>query len=363
MKAPAVDVMNTIPITFNQAMPSYSGMGGAGRGASTGLSAVLLHRGARYPRQTLFREMERAGFDYVISVEDPGEHYDLEELSQLFPFVRFILPQGPVNLGDRVNMAVSELDKMAVGFSNPQDPRSNPLFFVLWNDLRIINGVDAAKIAQWLRRSPEEERESPYRRLCTAPVIQNSQMEALPVQISPLAFRRGIRTVNDVPDVPAKEGVPSLYPYNGVAVYDRRRFMALGGFDGSLSSPYWQLMDFGFRAHLWGEQIRISSMVRLSFEGDMTPEDSTADESYRRFYLKNVAPVFRGDSSYLPFRRFLPYLLRAGVGPLAAWADFQEGRRWVEANQSRFRGDARTLLDLWTSSGEPPGWAPLPPAG
>ncbi|MDR2103819.1 MAG: hypothetical protein LBP42_06940, partial [Treponema sp.] len=101
--------MNTIPITFNDTLPSYTAVGGALRRASTGLSAILLNRGGRYPRRTLFQELEKTGFDYIISLEGPQERYDVEELSGRFPFVRFILLKENLSPGEQINLAVSEL--------------------------------------------------------------------------------------------------------------------------------------------------------------------------------------------------------------------------------------------------------------
>jgi len=44
---------------------------------------------------------------------------------------------------------------------------------------------------------------------------------------------------------------------------------------------------------------------------------------YRRFYLKNIAPVFRGDTAHLPWRRFLSYLFKSGEGWRSAWKSFR----------------------------------------
>jgi hypothetical protein len=331
--------MNTIPTIFNDTLPSYTAVGGRRRGASTGLSAILLNRGGRYPRRTLFQELEKTGFDYIISLEGPQKRYDLEELTDRFPFVRFILLKEAISPGEQINLAVSEL--------------SSPLFFVLWNDLRILYGGGAAKMADRLLLPPEElakgDRASPYKRLCTVPVIQNSRFEALPTLIAPAFYRK---TIKVFPFVPLREGMPSLYPFNGVGVYDRDRFVCLGGFDGTLKSPFWQLMDFGFRAHLWGEEIACTQLVRLSYDGEAPVEDSTAEGSHRRFYLKNLAPVFRGDSAHIPLRRFPAYLLRTGGDPFAAWGDFTAGRRWVRTNRYRFHSDARTITELWENIGE-----------
>jgi hypothetical protein len=136
-----------------------------------------------------------------------------------------------------------------------------------------------------------------------------------------------------------------------VGIYDRERFIRLGGFDGTLKNAYWQFMDFGFRSWLWGEEIRSAQQVKISYNGEVPTEDNTIGESYLRFYLKNLAPVFRKDYAHLPFRRFPPYLFRSGEGLFAAWEAFTESRRWVNLNRYRWRNDARTITDRWESPG------------
>jgi hypothetical protein len=298
-------------------------VGGTERAASTGLSAVLLNRGGRYPRRTLFQELEKAGFDYIVSMEGSRERYDLEDLSGRFPFVRFILMKENACPGEQINLAVSEL--------------SSPLFFVLWNDYRLFNGINARRIAELFL-------ENGGGRICTVPVIQNSRFEVLHTVNTPLYYRRTLRAL---PELPERENQPSLFPHDWVGIYDRERFLRLGGFDAELQSPHWQLMDFGFRAHLWDEEIRSTQLVRMVYDGEVRPADSTADDSYRLFYLKNLAPVFRGDHGHLPLRRFPSYLAKSGWDILSAWGEFSRERRWVWENRSRFRGDARTLTDMW----------------
>jgi hypothetical protein len=316
-------------------MPSYTAVGGTERGGSTGLSAVVLGRGGRYPRRTLFQELEKIGFDYIISMEGPKERYDVEELSGRFPQVRFILLKEPVNLGEQINLAASEL--------------SSPLFFVLWNDLQILHSGGAVRMAERLLLGQNESRRgegqpSMYRRLCTVPLIQNAHFETLPTILVPAEFRSSVKSIPFFPD---REAQPSLYPFDGVGIYDRIRFIKLGGFDGTLKNTYWQLMDFGFRAYLWGEQISATQMVKLSYDGDPPLEDSTVDESYQRFYLKNLAPIFQGDYAYLPLRRFPGYFWRTGKSLFAAWDDFSKGRRWIQTNRYRFRTDVRAIIELW----------------
>jgi hypothetical protein len=323
-------------------MPSYTAVGGNTQGNSTGLSAILLNRGGRYPRRTFFKELEKAGFDYIISIEGPHERYDLEDLSGRFPFVRFIILSEAVSPGEQINLAVSEI--------------SSPLFFVLWNDLRILHGGDAGKITQWFVLSQDELLKAPpgtsrCRRLCTVPVLQNSRMETLPTLITPALYKGAVKTLHSPP---LREALPSLYPFDGVGIYDRDRFVRLGGFDGTLKNHHWQLMDFGFRAHLWGEDIGCTQLVRLSYDGEGESEDNTTGASYRRFYLKNLAPVFRKDYAHIPLRFFPAFFFKSRLDPFSAWNEFSKSRNWVKINRYRFRHDARILTGLWKHPGDIP---------
>jgi hypothetical protein len=313
-------------------MPSYTAVGGSLRGNAAGVSAILLNRGGRYPRRTLFTELEKAGFDYVVSLEGPQDRYDLEDLSDRFPFVRFIILKESISLGEQINLAVSEIE--------------SPLFFVLWNDLRILHGASAAKLFSWF--CPDGE----SKRFCTVPVIQTLRLETLPTLAAPALYRSRLpwksrETVKSLRFSPLAEAQPSLYPFDGVGLYDRDRFIRLGGFDRVIQNPYWQLMDLGFRAHLWGEEIRSTQWIRLSCEGEPSPEDATADLGYRRFYLRNLAPVVRKDAAHIPMRFFPSFYVRTGGGLFAAWEEFKENRQWVSDNARRFKQDARNLATLW----------------
>jgi len=325
--------MNTIPTTFNDSAVSYTAVGGEHRKSSTGLSAVLLNRGGRYLRRSVFQELEKAGFDYVISIESPRENYDIEELSIRFPFVRFILLSRAISVGEQINLAAAEV------------PSSH--FFVLWNDSRLISGGGAERMAERLAGREEKgnlDVEKLSFPICQVPLIQNSHFETLPTLIAPAFFRSSIKAI---PFSTGKEGMPSLYPFDAVGLYSKDKFIRLGGYDASLSSTFWQLMDFGFRAHLWGESILSTQLIKVVYDGDPPAGDATVEESHKRFYLKNLAPIFRGDCVHLPWRRFLPYWLRSNTGPLEARSEFKAARDWVETNRFRFVCDARKVLELW----------------
>jgi hypothetical protein len=299
-----------------------------------------LNRGGRYARQNLFRDLEKTGFDTVVSIESGPARYDIEELSARFPFVRFVLLQDEISMGEQINLAVSEF--------------KTPLFFVLWNDLRIIAGGTARRMAERLSYFSEnaaggEKGEPLFKRLCTVPVIQNSRFETLPTLMVPALHRKKVKTLFLNPE---SEGLPSLYPFDGTGIYDRERFIRLGGFDITLKQSYWQLMDFGFRAWLWGEEIAATKTLKLSYETSVPAEDNSVSADYYRFYLKNLAPVFQGDSARLPLWRFPGYLLkfytsRSDKDTSSAWEEFSESRRWVKTNHFRWRCGPKVITSRW----------------
>jgi hypothetical protein len=327
--------MNTIPTTFNENLPTYTAVGGHERRASTGISAVVLNRGGRYPRYSFFEELEKLRFDYVVSIESSAAHYDLESLSSGYPFVRFILPQGRLNRGEEINLAASEL--------------SCPLFFVLWNDLKFLRSGGAERMAERLLAGAQEEKNI-FKRLCTTPLIQDARSETMPTLIVPALVpeKKTGKTIKTIPFVPLEEGQLTIYPFDGIGIYDRERFIRLNGFDPCIKNFYWQLMDFGFRSSLWGEEIASTKLIKLSYEGLVPEEDSTAGEDFLRFFLKNLAPVFKGDYAHIPLRRFPGYLKRRG-GLLTAWDEFSSARAWVKTNRFRFSTDARIMTELFSS--------------
>ena len=340
--------MNTIPTTFNDSLPSYTAVGGTERRASTGLSAVVLNRGGRYSRHSLFEELEKAGFDYIVSMEGPSTRYDLEALSGAFPFVRFILLKEPVSTGEEINIAAAEL--------------SSPLFFVIWNDIRILRGGGAERMAERLLRpgganAQSAEHKNLYKRLCTVPLIQDGRSDTMPTIITPalISEKKSLPAIKTIPFFPKSEGIPSLYPFDGIGIYDRKRFMRLGGFDPSIKSFHWQLMDFGFRSRLWGETIAATQLIKLTYEGAVPQEDGTAESGYKRFFLKNMAPVFRRDYAHIPLRHFPWYYRKMGSDLSSAWDEFSAAREWVKVNCYRFTSDARTVVERWETLDAPSG--------
>jgi len=327
--------MNTTHTIFDNKITPYTAVGGMEHGTSSGISAVILNRQGHYPRRSLFQELEKAGFDHVISIESPSPHYDIEELTGRFPFVRFVLPEREINLGEQINIAAREI--------------KSPLFFVLRNDLKIVAGGLAKRMAERLSEIQEQadenvEKKISIKRLCTVPVIVNSRYEILPTLVTPMIYRKIMQTALMQPQM---EGQFSIFPFDGIGIYDRERFIQTGGFDTTLKNTHWQLMDFGFRAHLWGEKIALSLQLRVLCEGELIAQDKTVEQSYRRFYLRNIAPVFNGSYAHLPLYRLLPFFAKSGEDIFTAWQEFFESRKWVADNKRKWRYGVHDITNLW----------------
>jgi hypothetical protein len=323
--------MNTIPTIFNEKITPYTVVGGKERAASTGISAVVLNLGGS-PRRTFLSDIEKTGFDNIISIESCAPHYEIDELQGRFPFVRFVLPEKEISLGEQINLAASELE--------------SPLFFVLRSDMKIVSGGAAGRMVERLsvvEDTEEGKKTVGFKRLCTVPVIVNSSYEALPTLVAPVTHKKKMRTLFLEP---LTDGGISLYPINGIGIYDRQRFIQTGGFDTTIKNITWQFMDFGFRAHLWGEEIALSLHLKLLCEGELPAEDYTIDKCYRRFFLKNLAPVFKDDYARLPLYRFPSYLTKA-EDLFSAWEEFQTSKNWINKNKFRWKCDARHVTSLW----------------
>jgi hypothetical protein len=334
--------MSTIPTTLDAGAVPYTVVGApkiepearaSGKGRASVLSVVLLNRGSRLYRGDALGELERAAIGPVLSVEPQPEALDIEALSAKHPAARFLLLSKGASAGVQINLAMRE--------------SAGPYVLVLWNDLSLsAQGLSS----RFLERLAERDT------LCLAPFLYAKGSEQLPSAAAPamddgsrgrsLASARGRLKI--IGFVPESDGEKSLYPFDYAGVYSREKFVRTGGFDANLANPYWQKLDFGFRAWLWGEEIRCSQALKLSYADAPANEDETPDEGYKWFWLKNLAPSFHGDNASIGASRFWSYLRSRGGGSAAsAIGEFRSAREWAALNRYRFRTDASSLVDLW----------------
>jgi len=316
--------MNTIPLTLDTYRPDYTVLGGGPGSSNTGavpVSILLLNRGPRLYRVSVIQELLQAGFDSILSIESDGDTPELESIASRFPSVRFLCLHEEASIGLKINIGMREA--------------SSPYVFVLWNDLRLGTSTLSSRFF---------DKVVDLDAACLVPTLSDSGGSIVPSISHPAHAGKAFKVV---PLPPRLDGEKSLLPFDACGIYAKQKFNMLGGFDWTISSPYWQKLDFGLRTWLWGEKILYAQALKLNYEGLPPADDTSPDGDYGRFWLKNLAPVFRDDSASLPGSRFWSYLARSRKGPSAAIEEFREARIWVEACSYRFKQDAACLANLW----------------
>ena len=326
----AGSVMNTIPTTSKRPRIPYTVVSGGSRvkqNKNPGkISLLILNQGNSLYKLDLLNDVESLGFNEIISIENPGVSYDIENISRKIPSVKFLLLQESCNTGEQINIGIKEA--------------GSDFVFVIWNNMKLASNSLSIRLADYLYG------EEP---LCTVPVLKNMDNNMIP-SISVPAFQKNSLKV--IFAFPKRKGVRTLFPFDYTGIYCREKFLYCGGYDFSIKNSYWQKMDFGMRINLWGEQIVCFTALQTSYIGDSLADDNSIDRYYRIFYLKNLAVRFNGDSGYLPKSRLLKYMFRSGEGFFHAKKNFEEAARWVELNKFRFNYDCRSLTELWKDPDE-----------
>ena len=143
------------------------------------------------------------------------------------------------------------------------------------------------------------------------------------------------------------DGKKTIYPKDYVALYNRKKFIQLGGFDYTIKSSYWQNLDLAVRSWLWGEETRLTTMLQFSYIDDPTVEDTTINQDYLRYYLKNELPKYKNQQGYIKNSSFLKFLFRSSCGYLEAKRQFNAAKDWVKKNKYRFKMDLQTFIKQW----------------
>jgi len=287
-----------------------------------GLSIILLNRGSRLFRDDLFEELCKIGVREVLSLESSPCPYDVEALTRRHDILRFIIFSESSNTGARIDAAMREA--------------LSDHIFVIQGDMKINAAAISSRVFSKIAQRG---------RLCTVPVFRNSAGELIPTAVSPLPGKDG---TFDVQPVAVADGeVPTLMPWDYTGIYRRDRHFGIGGFDSLIEEPWWQKLDYGMRAWLWGEEIRSHSALRMGYLGEKLPEDSTPGPGYRRFFLKNIAVKRRADTGRLTRRGWWLYLQSSGESASATRQSWKDIRNWVYTNRYRFLHDAAEITELW----------------
>lgn len=316
-------VMNIIPSTFNLKKINYTVLGGVEKPSKVlmPVTCLIINRTGSQYRSIVLENAKKCGFERIISIENNVKSFYSGSISKMYPTVKFIQTLEDVNIGDLINLGMSESE--------------SPYVLVLRDDMCMEDLLFNSTLAKKLIALDQ---------FCIVPRLLSSDMQGIPVRFIPSASKS---IFNVEASISIGDGAATLYPFDHAGLYDKRKFMQLGGFDYTITSPYWQKLDLFVRSWLWGEKTTISTSMQFVYGQEIPEEDSTVDLSYLRFYLKNLLPSFQSDHAVISIGSFFYYRRRSQCGFSEDLKQFKDARRWVAENKYRFKTDATSLIENW----------------
>lgn len=317
--------MSSIPSIFSKNRFEFVVLGNTEKKVITEeksiFSVLVLNRGSRHYRENLLKNLLSYGFNEIISVETSMDDYDLLEVSKKMPQIKFIVPKGNVSCGELINVGIEACESEFV--------------LVIWNDVSIFEKNLHAKLAELVLAENA---------VCIAPSLKTFKMQNFPVKMVPTMDRWDLSIKTEMGFL---EGERTLYPYEFMGIYNRSKFLTLGGFDYTITHPFWQNLDFFFRANLHGEKVLITTLLHFVYSDEIMGEVRNQNASSMRFFLKNIAPQIKNGKVGIPLSRFFQYWRKSTYGFFDALNHFKEARRWVEKNDTIFKMDFQQLIDTW----------------
>ncbi len=283
-------------------------------------SVVVLNRGERIWKDTQFAQLQELDIKDIISVEPPETFYEIENYLERFDTMRFIVPKKEISAGEAINIAISEAH--------------NQWVLVLWNDISIQESSIGAKAIERIKASES---------LFISPICCKNSNEIIPTAGIPLFYRRNRLKV--IYQIFSAKHDKSIFPFDYCGFYNKNKFQSLGGFDAEYKSSYFQLLDFGFRGYMQGLDSTSDLLFRLIYNNTIPVLDTTIDENYVRFYLKNLALHFKKYKKYIPISKFIRF--RTHDGLFAKWKKFNLLRKEIDKYQHLVLKSAIQVVKEW----------------
>lgn len=321
-------VMNSIPLTFDEHQIARTVLGGCDNNSEDALniSVILLNSSGSHFKLPVFENLLNCNFQSIISIEHDANNFSIDDISKKNPAIKFIIPQEKTSDGELINIAMAELKSEYV--------------LVLRDSMYIPSGIILKNLAERLTK------DGIY---CIVPRLIDHEKNNISNQFAP-----GTNKTKFTVDVSSYsgDGVKTLYPFDYVGLYNREKFIQLGGFDYTIQSAYWQNLDMGVRSWLWGEETRLTTMLQFSFIEKTPVPDKTINLDYLRYYLKNEVPKLKLEQGVIRNISFFKFYKNSGCGLLEARRQFREAKKWVKENKYKFKKDLEMLIQEWRSENE-----------
>lgn len=320
--------MNIIPSTFSEFEINRTVLWGRQNNTNVtmDISVIMLNKNGSHLRTQTLETLISCGFKTIVSVEPDSQNFNIDEVSRRYPTVKFVIPLEKACDGTLINSCISEID--------------SKYFLVLRDSMYIPNGFLSKNLAENILKNDV---------YCVVPRLVDMQGSGISNNFIPSASKGKFKmTLNPY----IQDSLPTLYPFDYVGIYNREKFIELGGFDYTMTSEYWQNADLALRSWLWGEKTSITTKFQLAYAEECPVENTKPDLSYLKFYLKNVLPKFKSDHGVISVFSFFGYYLCSSCGLLESISQFKMARRWVNKNQYRFKKDIQYLIEHWVNNNE-----------
>lgn len=328
MKTNVRNAMNSIPISFDQHQIKRTVIGGRKNTSSSSmnLSVILLNSSGSHFKLHVFENLLNCNFRDVISVENDSKTFSIEDVSKKFPGVKFIVPMEKATDGEMINLAMSEIDADYV--------------LVIRDSLYISSGFILGNLAERLTKEGV---------FCIVPWLTDKNRGSISNYFTP-----GAEKSHFVIDASSTitDGIKTIYPFDNIAIYNRKKFINLGGFDHTIQTPYWQTLDLAIRSWLWGEETKLTTLFSFSYIEDVPVEDKTINKDYLKYFLKCELPKIKNDRAYISTSSFFKFLRNSSCGYLEARKLFNAARIWVEKNKYNYKKDLHTFIQDWNGINE-----------
>ena len=314
--------MNIIPSTFDEHQINRTVIGGRieNKNASLNISVILLNNNGSHFKDALFENLLECNFRSIVSVELGANNFSIEDLAKKFPSVKFIVPLEKTTDGEMINLAMAEVESDYV--------------LVLRNTLNITPGFIHENLAERLLKDDV---------FCIVPRLTDSNKNSIMVQFSPSVSKNHFIVEESFV---VNDGMKTLYPTDNVALYNRKKFIQLSGFDYGIKSNYWQNLDLGLRSWLWGEETKLTTLLQFSYIEEPI-FDKTINLDYLRFFLKNGIHKIKNDEPYVSNFAFPKFFLNSSCGYLEAKRQFKATRNWIKQNKYKIKMDLESLIVNW----------------
>ena len=128
------------------------------------MSVILLNSVGNQLKTSLFENLVKCKFSSIISIENNASNYNLDELTKVFPSIKFIVPLEPTTDGELINLAMGEI--------------KSDYAIVIRDTLNIPSGFILSNLAEKLTS------EGIY---CVVPWLSDKNKQGLPIHFTPAA--------------------------------------------------------------------------------------------------------------------------------------------------------------------------------